>query len=81
MYSCGIQVSELTNFPYRTAILTSLLTPPPSATRTGTLAPAGALCGTRMFICHRPTKPGARPLNRTWAGAPPTVTSGSADVP
>src|SRR5580658_181242 len=66
----------LRQLSYCTAIVTVLLVTPPAVTAKDTALPGVTLCGTRALICHRPTKPGAMPLNWTGAFTPPIVTLG-----
>jgi hypothetical protein len=59
-----------------TAIVTVFEVTPPMEIATGTALPASAVAGTRALTWYSPTKPGARPENRTLADTPPMVTVG-----
>ena len=59
-----------------TAIVTVFEVAPGCDIATGTSAPPGAPAGTCALTWYSPTKPGASPEKRTWAGTFPMVTVG-----
>jgi len=64
------------HFAYCTAMVTVLLVAPPAEMTSGTAVPGVTSWGTSALICHKPTQPGAMPLNSTRALLPPIVTVG-----
>src|ERR1041384_3953952 len=65
---------------YCTAMVTVLLATSPEVIVTGTAEPGVTPSGSSTLICHKPTQPGAMPLNRTDAATPPMFTVGRALV-
>ena len=68
------------HFDHCTGIVTVFEVAPPMAITMGTAAPFEDAAGTSASTWYSPTEPGARPENRTVAGAPPMVTVGVAVV-